>query len=312
MITHNHEPYVAQAIDSILAQQCDFEFELIIGEDCSQDRTREICEDYARSLPGRVQLVTSAANVGMHRNLARIWDRARGKYIALCEGDDYWTDLRKLAKQVAFLEGRPDYTLCGAYTHKIRQADGGQWEPAGRVGPPAVKECYGLEDLILDYSFHTSSVLLRKEVVRFPDWFQDQYCADRPLYLLCAEQGPVGFIPEVMSVYRLHGTGVWAPTALVDKAEKGRRLFQTLDAYFAQRYTRLVQRTLGGIIWSYMAEALAAGDLKTGRRLFWMAISHFVRAGRFGMVRHWLVALLRLYAPRLYAGAKRMERGRAA
>ncbi|HQW20448.1 MAG TPA: POTRA domain-containing protein, partial [Rhodocyclaceae bacterium] len=87
--------------------------------------------------------------------------------------------------------------------------------------------------------------------------------------------------------------------ALVDKAEKGRRLFQTLDAYFRQRYARLIQRTLGGIIWSYMAEALEAGDLETGRRLFWMATAHFVRAGRFGMAWHWLVALLRLYAPRL-------------
>lgn len=310
MITLNHEPYVVQAIDSILAQQCDFEFELLIGEDCSQDRTREICEGYARRFPERVRLVTSEANVGMHRNFARIWEKARGRYVALCEGDDYWIDPHKLAKQAAFLESRPEFTLCGAYTQKIRKAAGDGWEQAGIVGPPVVKERYGLEDLISNYSFHTSSVLIRREVVRFPLWFEEQYCADRPLYLLCAEEGPVGLIPEVMSVYRLHATGVWAPVSLLDKAEKGHRLFDTLDVYFGHRYHRLIQRTRGDILWSYVAEAIAGGDLATGRRLFWMASGYFWRTGQIGVARHWGVALFRLYAPRLYAWLKRAAKGR--
>jgi hypothetical protein len=145
--------------------------------------------------------------------------------------------------------------------------------------------------------------------VLFPEWFPQQYCADRPLYLLCAEQGPAGFIPEEMSVYRLHGGGVWSPAAWVDKARKGRELFETLDRHFEGRYRRRIQRTLGGIIWSYMAEALAAGDLPAGRRLFWMASRHFLRARRFDMARHWGVALVRLYLPNAYARLKKARGG---
>ena len=134
MITRNHAPYVAQAIESILAQEGDFDFELLIGEDCSTDATREICTRYA-ARDARVRLITSEANVGMHANLRRIWDLARGRYVAFCEGDDYWSDPRKLANQVAFLDAHPDFSMVGAYTRKIRQADNGAWEAVGFLGP---------------------------------------------------------------------------------------------------------------------------------------------------------------------------------
>ena len=303
MITWNHEPYVAQAIDAILAQQGNFDFELIIGEDCSTDATREICARYAER-DSRVRLVTSERNVGIHANFRRIWNAAQGRYVAFCEGDDYWSDPHKLAKQIAFLEARPDFTLVGGYTRKIRQAASGGWESVGRLGPGQVKERYSVADLIPNYSFHFSSVVVRRDRVSFPDWFAEQYCADRPLYLLCAEQGSVGFIPEEMSVYRLHPGGVWSPTSWMEKAQKGRVLFQTLDRHFAGRYARLIQRTLGGILWSYMAEALAAGDRVAGRKLFWMASWHFLRAGRFTLARHWGVAWVRLYLPGVYAHLK--------
>src|SRR5690606_30724346 len=131
------------------------------------------------------------------------------------------------------------------YTKRIKQDADGEWAEAGRIGPPAVKDAYYLKDLIPDYCFHTSSVLVRKNAVRFPPWFQQMYCADRPLYLLCAEQGPAGFIPEVMSTYRLHGGGIWSPVTLLAKSEKSRDLFETLDRHFGYRYHRLITRTLG-------------------------------------------------------------------
>lgn len=304
VITLDHDPYLAQTLDSLLGQRCDFSFEILIGEDCSKDQTLAICEDYQQRFPGIVRVVSSEKNVGMHRNLARIWHRARGQYIAICEGDDYWVDPLKLAKQVAFLEARPAYTLCGAYTQKIRQEKDGSWHDAGLIGPVMLKEAYSVEDLIPEYSFHTSSVMVRKDCVRFPVWFWDMYCADRPLYLLCAEQGPAGFIPEVMSVYRLHGTGIWSPTGLLGKAEKGQKLFETLDAYFGRQHHRLIQRTLCDIIWSYMAEALGAGQLPAARRLFWMAVGYQWAARQIAPLKDWPVLLARLYLPRGYAWIK--------
>ena len=111
MITYNHEPHIAQAIEGVLMQETDFSIELIIGEDCSTDRTRDIVLDYQKKYPEIIRVVTSEHNVGMIKNGWRTNKACRGKYIAFCEGDDYWTDPLKLQKQVDFLEVNPDYGL---------------------------------------------------------------------------------------------------------------------------------------------------------------------------------------------------------
>ena len=111
MITYNHEPYIAQAIEGVLMQKTDFPIELIIGEDCSTDSTREIVLDYQKKYPDIIRVVTSEYNVGMIKNGLRTTKSCRGKYIAFCEGDDYWTDPYKLQKQVDFLEANLDYGM---------------------------------------------------------------------------------------------------------------------------------------------------------------------------------------------------------
>lgn len=273
MLAYNHEEYIAQAIESILAQQCGFPLELIIGEDCSTDGTASICQAYQAERAERIRVITSAANVGMHRNFARLWHRARGRYVALCEGDDYWTDPRKLAKQVAMLEARPGFSLCGALTRKVQRGADGAWVDAGSVRPPVVKEAYGLADLIPDYGFHTSSVLVRKAMVRLPRWLWDVYCVDRPLYLLCAEEGPACLLPEFTSVYRLHEGGIWGLSDQSVKAERSVRLFAAIDRHLGGRCRSSVRQALGRILWGYAAESLLAGERQTARRLAWRALA---------------------------------------
>jgi glucosyltransferase len=111
MITYNHEPYIKQAIESVLMQRCNFPIELVIGEDCSKDETNRICEEYAKDNP-IINLLTSLSNLGMMPNLIRTLDACNGKYIAMLEGDDYWIDPLKLQKQVDFLEANEEYGLC--------------------------------------------------------------------------------------------------------------------------------------------------------------------------------------------------------
>lgn len=110
IITYNHEPYIARAIEGVLMQETDFPIELVIGEDCSTDRTRDIVFEYQKKYPEIIRVVTSEHNVGSYQNGLRTTNACRGKYIAYCEGDDYWTDPLKLQKQVDFLEANPD---CG-------------------------------------------------------------------------------------------------------------------------------------------------------------------------------------------------------
>jgi glycosyltransferase involved in cell wall biosynthesis len=111
MITYNHEPYIAQAIKGVLQQKTDFQIELIIGEDCSTDRTREIVLEYQKKYPAIIRVITSEKNVGMHRNHRRVYAASRGKYIAFCEGDDFWHNPLKLKKQIEYLENHTEVGL---------------------------------------------------------------------------------------------------------------------------------------------------------------------------------------------------------
>lgn len=110
-ITYNHEPYIRKCIEGVLMQQVNFPIEFIIAEDCSTDGTLAICKEYATKYPNLIQLITSENNVGAIVNERRAMKAAKGKYIAFCEGDDYWTDPLKLQKQVDFLEENPEYSV---------------------------------------------------------------------------------------------------------------------------------------------------------------------------------------------------------
>jgi len=110
MITYNHAPYIAQAIEGVLKQRVNFAIELVIGEDCSTDGTREIVLEYQRKYPDVIRVITSDKNVGANKNAYRTMKGCRGKYVAFCEGDDYWHHPHKLQKQVDYLESHPE---CG-------------------------------------------------------------------------------------------------------------------------------------------------------------------------------------------------------
>lgn len=116
MITYNHAPYIAQAIEGVLMQDTDFPFELVIGEDCSTDGTRDIIAKYRDKYPEVIRVITSGVNVGAAENNSRTLKACRGKYIAYCEGDDFWHRIDKLQLQVEYLEGHPECGLvCSDY-----------------------------------------------------------------------------------------------------------------------------------------------------------------------------------------------------
>jgi len=110
MITYNHAPYIAQAIEGVLQQKTDFPFELLIGEDCSTDGTRDIVFEYQKQNPSIIRVITSDKNLGSRKNNLRTAKACRGKYIAYCEGDDYWQYPYKIQKQVEYMESHPE---CG-------------------------------------------------------------------------------------------------------------------------------------------------------------------------------------------------------
>lgn len=289
MITRNHGAFLAQAIESVLAQTRAEDLELLIGEDGSNDDSAAICADYARRLPDRVRVVSSPQGaVGMHANFARLLELARGRYLAFLEGDDYWLDEHKLSRQVTLLEGAPDLSICGTRTAVIERGDDGLWRATHELGPVHVKATYTFSDLIPHYNFHFSSVVVRRSAVDLPAWVAEQYCIDRPLYLLAAQFGDAGFIDAVTSAYRQHGGGAWSCQDLRYKVSSSRALFHAFMEQFPARYHPAFRRALSGILWYYLSIARGTGDRETGRAIFSQALAaaplHRLRQTPAGLV----------------------------
>ena len=138
MTAYNHEKYIAEAIEGVVMQKTDFEFELVIGEDCSKDRTREICLDYQRRYPDKIRVLWSDKNVySVRGNLTRISARCRGEFMAICEGDDRWTDPFKLQKQVDIMRRNPNVGLCFCGADIVYEDTGEtkEWNADRRIKP---------------------------------------------------------------------------------------------------------------------------------------------------------------------------------
>lgn len=208
MITYNQASYVGRAIDSVLAQRLAETFELIIGEDCSTDGTRDIVESFRDRHPGIVRVVTSAANVGMNENLKRVALAARGDYVAFCEGDDFWHNPEKLSGELSV--ARADRKIGMVYSDYDRAIlVSGRWRimrnVVARSGEtPAQGQAF--EDLLDRIQVHLSTMLCRRSLVSA--YFEsDLYdpsvrLGDVPLLLYCAAHADVAYLPQSMSVYR--------------------------------------------------------------------------------------------------------------
>ena len=300
MIAYRHRPYIAEAIESIATQHCDAPFEILIGDDASDDGTQAIIERFAEQYPDRIRMITSAEQVGMHKNFARLWVRARGEFITVCEGDDYWQDRGFLQARLDWMRANPTVTLCGALTRKIAQDEKGAWVEAGQVGPAVRKARYTIDDLIRGYTFHTSSVMIRAGRVRFPRWLWSVYCVDRPLYILCAQQGEVGLVPTIGSTYRLHGGGIWAPVDYARKAQSSIELFEQLHSHLSPEHRQALDETLSAILWSYLGGALQAEDRRAAVAILRQAaVALPVRLWR-RLMRHMPSIALQLAWPSLY------------
>jgi len=201
MISYNHGKFIAQAIESILSQKVDFSIELIIGDDCSTDNTFDICEAYARKDP-RVKLLSREKNLGVMPNFSRTLQACTGKYVAVCEGDDYWSDPHKLDVQVTFLEAHPDYAGAAHQSDVITE------ERFVRKFKLGVSERIRTNDLTAGRLFHTASVIFRREAVDLFFRAPLVLSCDRLLNFCITFIGNIHYSDETMCAYRLHGGGM--------------------------------------------------------------------------------------------------------
>lgn len=208
-LTYNHAPYIKDCLNGFLIQKTNFKYEVLIHDDASNDGTKEIIEEYQLKYPDiffpifQTENQFSKGHKGFNQKYN--YPRARGKYIALCEGDDYWTDPLKLQKQVDFLEKNLDCSLCFHASRSIRDNNIENFIIHKPKDIPNDKK-FDVKDVILGgggFMATNSMVFHSKYILDLPDWVDRAPVGDLPLMLILSSKGRIGLINEVMSVYRV-------------------------------------------------------------------------------------------------------------
>lgn len=205
IFTYNQEQTIAQTIESVLQQNCNFEYEIIIGEDCSTDSTLEICRQYESLHPDRIRVMTPEKNAGFMNNFKRVTDSIKGKYFACCAGDDFWHDPNKLQLQYDFMENNPDCGMVHSGCNYFFANTGKQEEvirsypSVGDVFDSILKTTYGVT---APTAFVRTSIF--KKYVSVKDYIQKGYIMeDYPMWLDISFHSHVGYIPNALATYRI-------------------------------------------------------------------------------------------------------------
>jgi glycosyltransferase involved in cell wall biosynthesis len=268
MITYNHEKYIAQAIESVLMQQTSFPIELVIGEDCSTDNTRQVVKHYAKARPDIVRPLLHENNLGVGRNLLDVFASCRGEYIAILEGDDFWTDPLKLQKQVDLMESNPEYSLCGTTARAVTVSVDGEEHQAGTFPACSTESVLNLEDVLAAYPFRTLTFLIRSGLVKFPEWLSRITSCDVCIVLLCAEKGPIAFLNDITGTYRFHDGGIWSGSSPVARYSAARIMLDSLNEHFSGRHAKIFGRRGFQFLEEFCLEGIASGRLVEVKKMY--------------------------------------------
>jgi glycosyltransferase involved in cell wall biosynthesis len=266
ILAYNHESFIEQAVRSVLSQRTNFDYEIVVGEDCSTDRTLEILTRLKDEFPDKIRLLTNHRNLGMIQNSIRSLQACDGEYVAMLDGDDYWCAEDKLQKQVDFLDQHPDFAISFHSVMKVTE-DGSR--PPKLIRPDETKDAFELGDLINSNFIPTCSVVIRNGWIgEFPDWAYSLKMLDWLTLIMAAKHGKIGFIDEMMAVYRIHDSGVWSSLDLANQHKAYINFFEKLNPYLEYRYANAIQTRLN-YHWAKLTDdlyedAIALGSTASG------------------------------------------------
>jgi glycosyltransferase involved in cell wall biosynthesis len=274
LITYKQEKFIAECLDSILKQKINFDFEIVVSDDCSPDKTGEIVEDYARRYPDIIRAIRRPVNIGMVRNAISTINECKGQYIALMEGDDLWIDDNKLQMQSDFLDDNPDCVLCFTNQYEFPDEDRENviihYNFANR--PPGKFD--------LDYFFQkniiipNNSKMFRKEA-QPPDppaWFFESLQWDWVLHILQAQKGKFGYLDYVTLGYRRHPHAV-NEAKHIQLIRSGLETLKSLNEYLGYKYDFFCGRTA----WHYNVLAFSYLDKKELLKFIYYYIAYLLK-----------------------------------
>jgi glycosyltransferase involved in cell wall biosynthesis len=239
LLTYNHEKYIEQGLEGIVRQQTQFDFDIVIAEDASQDGTARLVRAFAAEHPGRVHLFCRPRNLGLCRNFAEAYSACRGEYVAILEGDDIWHDPRKLQRQADALDLELD---CSFVFHDVRLLfqDG---KELASCCPDSQKHRLELKDFVAhNFVPNCSAIMFRHRLIpQFPDWFLRLSYYDWPLHVLHLERGNALYLNESLSTYRIHDASAWHGASPTYRLEKALEVIQALNEHLLFRHDSIFQ-----------------------------------------------------------------------
>jgi glycosyltransferase involved in cell wall biosynthesis len=243
VITYNQKDYIGQALEGVLSQKTIFPIEIIVGDDGSTDGTSEIVQQYVNRYPSVVKPLFHPRNMGPEgmpgkNNFLLTLKACKGKYIALLDGDDYWCDDNKLQKQIDFLEGHSDYSIC---FHKAKIVYEGGVPQQYRDINIDTEETTTLSDLVKGNYIHASTCVFRRNFTSVPDWFFKVFTGDWALHMLNAEYGKLFFINEEMAAYRVHNRGLLSARKTLEYDLNKMETFKIMADHFQSKNSEAYQ-----------------------------------------------------------------------
>jgi glycosyltransferase involved in cell wall biosynthesis len=241
--TYNQESYITMAIEGFLSQKTNFTIEIIIHDDASTDKTAEIVKEYAARYPHLIIPILQVENQysrGIKPWTSYIFPRAKGKYIAICEGDDYWTDPLKLQKQVDVLENNDDFNISlGKYMILIDR-ENRLVAPKESSVLEKKKDLY-LKDYLKHKFSHTSTFVIRKESIKYPGWLNNVYAGDQALIALSAQDKQIKYHDDYFSVYRIHNSSITNSYGTKEAIDKFIYLLERINEHYNYKYANIIR-----------------------------------------------------------------------
>lgn len=256
---YNHEPFITRAVESVLAQQTDFPFEIVVGEDCSTDRTREVLRNLCDRYPGRLRVLLRERNLGNIRNLTDTLAACAGDYVALIDGDDYWTSPRKLQQQADYLDAHPAFS---SYACNAQVVDVSGHQTIGTYCPDPQPQAIDLRRMLISDPVPTSTVMFRRRLIgEFPRWYYTIMMGDWPLLVLILRHGDLWYDAQLAAAHRVHAGGLWSGAEPARRRLARIEIYEHLNKELGFAHDRLIRERIARQYLALAAQAQEAGDV---------------------------------------------------
>ena len=255
---YNHEPFIARAVESALWQRTDFAYEIVVGEDCSTDRTREVLRGLRDQYPERLRVLLRERNLGNIRNFIDTLSACSGDYVALLDGDDYWTSPRKLQQQVAYLDAHPTFSACACNAAVV---DASGQHVIGTYCPEERSQAIDLRRMLISDPVPTSTVLLRRHLIgEFPAWYYTIMMGDWPLLVLALRHGDLWYEAQIAAAHRVHSGGLWSGAEPARRRLARIEIYEHLNAELGFAHDRLIRDRIARQYLALAEQSQQAGD----------------------------------------------------